>query len=128
MTIERREKDRRYCTYYLPLTDAVTTKQVGIMTDISLGGFKLECRESIPKGQVNQLHLTLINEIAPQDSIEIVGVCKWCQPDDIDPFSYNIGFEVLDMPPCDKNIFQLIFEEYGTPINSNQNNSDYLWK
>ena len=131
MTKERRKIDRRNFSYYMPVTDAASTEQVGIMTDISLGGFKLDSREPIPSGQVNRLRLNLTNEIAPQASLVFLGRSRWCQPDYIDPSIYNVGFEVVNMPPGDTIIFQRMFEKYGSQADSSQTNSyqnNYLWK
>jgi hypothetical protein len=126
MARERRKIDRRNFSYYIPVTDAATTEQVGIMTDISLGGFKLDSQRPIPEGQVNRLRLNLTNEIASQESLVFVGRSKWCQPDYIDPSTYNVGFEVVNMTPSDAIIFQRMFEKYGSKNNNNQI-GNYLW-
>ena len=129
MVKEQRKMDRRNFSYYMPVTDADSSKQVGIMTDISLIGFKLDSRQPIPNGQVNRLRLDLTYDLAPQAALVFAGRSKWCHPDYIDPSIYNVGFEIVNMLPDEKVIFQRVFERYGSQANGIGNNTgNYLWK
>ena len=129
MVREQRKLDRRNFSYYLPVTDAESARQIGIMTDMSLGGFKLDSRQPIPNGQVNRLRLDLTYDLAPQPALVFAGRSKWCHPDSIDSSIYNVGFEIVNMLPEDKVIFQRVFERYGSQTNDTGNNiGNYLWK
>jgi PilZ domain len=131
MVKEQRKLDRRNFSYYLPVADAQSAQPIGILTDISLGGFKLDSRQPIPNGQVNRLRLNLSSDFAPQSALVFAGRSKWCHPDHIDSSIYNVGFEVVNMLPEDKVIFQRVFERYGSQTNATGNNTDdfnYLWK
>ena len=126
---ENRRMDRRTFSYYMPVTDAASAVQVGIMTDISLGGFKLDSRQPIPNGQVNRLRLDLTYDIAPQASVVFAGRSKWCRPDTIEPSTYNVGFEIFNLSPDDAAILKRVYEKYGMPVNGIGNNvGNYLWK
>ena len=129
MLNEQRKLDRRNFSYYMPVTDAETAEQVGIMTDISLGGFKLDSRQPIPNGQLNHLRLNLTYDLTPQAALKVFGRSKWCHPDYVDPSIYNVGFEIVNLAPDDKVILQRVFERYGLQNNGiGNNNGNYLWK
>ena len=129
MVKEQRKMDRRNFSYYMPVTDADSSKQVGIMTDISLIGFKLDSRQPIPKGQVNHLRLDLTYDLAPQASLVITGQSRWCHPDYVEPTIYNVGFEIVNLAPDEKVILQRVYERYGSKNNGIvNNNGNYLWK
>ena len=113
MTNERRRIGRRPFSYYMPVSDVATSRQVGVMTDISLEGFKLDSRQPIPDGQVNHFRLNLTTEIAPKASVVFTGRSKWCQPDDLYPSIYNVGFEITNISRDDKLVIQRVYENYG---------------
>ena len=52
MINEQRRRTRRNLSYYMSVLDAKTKKPRGIMTNISMGGFRLDSREPIPPGQL----------------------------------------------------------------------------
>ena len=129
MVKEQRKMDRRNFSYYMPVTDADSSKQAGIMTDISLIGFKLDSWQPIPNGQVNHLRLDLTYDLAPQATLVLTGRSRWCHPDHVEPTIYNVGFEIVNMAPDDKVILQRVFERYGLQNNGIGNNKgNYLWK
>jgi hypothetical protein len=125
----KRKKDRREFTYYMQVKDDATKQIIGYLSDISTGGFKLDCPEKIPVGQDFRLHLDLTSDIADKTSLVFIARSKWCHPDHIDPTSFNVGFEVVNMAPSDIVIFQRIFEKYGSEQAARRKNSDdYLWR
>ena len=101
----------------------------GIMVDVSQGGFRLDSREPIPTGQIHHFRLDLTGELSPQASLVLVGRSKWCLPDYIDPSTYNVGFEIINMPAEDAHLLQRIFEKYGEQPNSRLVNKNYYpWR
>ena len=129
MVKEQRKMDRRNFSYYMPVTDAETAKQVGILTDISLIGFKLDSQQPIPNGQVNHIRLNLTYDLAPQAALVLYGRSKWCHPDYVEPSIFNVGFEIVNIAQDEKVILQRVFERYGTQNNGvGYNNGNYLWK
>lgn len=124
---EQRKKERKNLSYYLPVSDVDSTKQIGILVDISPEGFKLDSPEPIPDGQVCHFRLYLTNAISTQDSLVFSGRSKWCRPDYINPSTYNVGFELVDMSPEDAQLFQNLFEKYGSKPQV-FNSHKYPWK
>lgn len=125
---EKRKKDRREFTYYMQVKDDTTKKIIGYLSDISTGGFKLDCPQQIPPGQDFRLQIDLTAEVADKTTMVFIARSKWCRPDHIDPTSYNVGFEIVNMAPSDMMIFQRIFEKYGSENTTRRKSDDYLWK
>ena len=59
---EKRKKDRREFTYYMQVKDDTTKRIIGYLSDISTGGFKLDCPQQIPPGQDFRLQIDLTAE------------------------------------------------------------------
>ena len=130
MTNEKRKIERRTVSYYIPVTEAGTPRLVGVILDISLGGFKIDSREQIPSGRIKNFYIDLPNDIAPESARIITGRSKWCHPDYIDPNSYNVGYEFVNMSKANEIALQRIFENFGSKPgdSSRNNNNNYLWK
>ena len=128
---DKRKIDRREFTYYMQVTDDITKQLIGYLTDISTGGFKLDSPKEIPAGQDFRMHIDLTSDIADKNSMVFIARSKWCRRDHIDPNTYNIGFEIMNMSPSDMVIFQRMFDKYGSQ-NANRSkgksSDDYMWR
>jgi len=127
---DKRKIDRREFTYYMQVTDDITKQLIGYLTDISTGGFKLDSPKEIPPGQDFRMHIDLTSDIADKNSMVFIARSKWCRRDHIDPNTYNIGFEIMNMSPSDMTIFQRMFDKYGSKKSSQSKKGadDYLWR
>jgi hypothetical protein len=127
MANNKRKKDRRDFTYYMQVKDDATKQIIGYLSDISTGGFKLDCQQQIPAGQDFRLLIDLTAEVADKTSMTFIARSKWCHPDHIDPTSFNVGFEIVNMAPSDMMIFNRIFEKYGAENAKRKGSDNYLW-
>ena len=126
---DKRKINRRDFTYYMQVTDDINKQLVGYISDISAKGFKLDSQKQIPPGQDFRLHIELTPDIADTNSMVFVARSKWCRPDHVDPNTFNVGFEIINMTPSDMQIFQRMFEKYGSQTTMRSRKSDdYLWK
>ncbi len=124
---EKRKINRRDFTYYMQVLDDSTKQIMGYLSDISTGGFKLDCQREVPIEQDFRLSIQLTADIASKTSIEFIARSKWCRHDYIDPNTFNVGFEIINMAPSDMEIFQRIFDKYGSD-NARKGSDNYLWK
>jgi PilZ domain len=125
----KRKKDRRDFTYYMQVKDETTKELFGYLSDISTGGFKLDCDIEVPVGQDFRLQIELTADVADKTSMTFIGRSKWCHHDHIDPTSFNVGFEIINMSPTDMEIFTRMFEKYGSQNAVRKKSSDdYLWR
>ncbi len=124
--MERRKLDRRHFSYYMRVMNDTNGELVGHLADISTGGFKIESQKPIPLNLDFKLRIDLTGEVSDKSFITFIARSKWCQPDHIDPTSYNVGFQLISITPGDLEIFARMFEKYGTKAQNTSN--DYLWK
>lgn len=126
---DKRKIDRRDFTYYMQVKDEATKQVIGYLSDISSGGFRLDCPHEIPPGRDFRMHLDLTPEIADKVSMVFIARSKWAKRDFVDPTTFNVGFEIVNIAPGDMLIIQRMFEKYGSQRASKQKRSDdYLWK
>jgi hypothetical protein len=126
---EKRKLDRRDFSYYMQVTNDLTKEVLGYLSDISTGGFKLDSQNAIAPGQEYRIHIELTPEIADKNVMVFIARSKWCHRDHIDPNSYNVGFEIINMDPSDRAIFQRMFDRYGSENSfKSRRSDDYLWK
>ena len=128
MVTDRRKLLRRNLSYYMRVLDEVSGKLIGHLSDISTGGFKLDCSKPVPLKKDFRLRIDQTNEISNKSYMSFSARAMWCQVDQIDPNTYNVGFQIVDMTPADYDIFIKMFNTYGkknTP--HHKSNSDYLF-
>lgn len=125
----KRKINRRDFTYYMPVTDDLTKQLLGYLSDISTVGFKLDSKKEIRPGQDFRLHIELTAEIANKTSMVFIARSKWCHRDHVDPNTFNVGFEIINISPSDMDIFQLMFEKYGSQNTiRGKSSDDYMWR
>jgi len=126
---DKRRISRRDFAYYMQVTNDITKELLGYISDISTGGFKLDSPKKIMPGQDFRLHIELTPDIADKNAMVFIARSKWCHPDHIDPTSFNVGFEIINMSPSDVTIFQRMFDKYGSENRTkNRGSDDYLWR
>jgi hypothetical protein len=126
---EQRREQRKNFSYYMRLIDEETQDVIGHLTDISTGGFKMDSTEKLPLNKDYRLRMDLIGEVASKSSMIFVARTKWCETDPLDPFVFNIGFQIIQISPNDMDIFKRIVQKYGSqssdkPLDKRQSN---LW-
>lgn len=126
---EKRKVTRRDFTYYMPVADALTKQLIGHLTDISTGGFRLDSLREITPGEDLQMQIQLTPDIANKEFMVFIARSKWCQADRVDPNTFNVGFQILNMSPSDTVIFQRMCEKYSTQkMETNKRSDNYLWR
>jgi hypothetical protein len=126
---DKRKIDRRDFAYYMQVKDETTKQVIGYLSDISSGGFRLDCPKAIPPGSDFRMYLDLTADIADKNSMVFIARSKWVKPDYVDPNTYNVGFEIVNIAPSDMLIFQRMFEKYGSQNTTKRKSSnDYFWR
>ena len=111
---DRRNLDRKDFSYYMRLVDNDTQELVGHLVDISSGGFKLDSQNEIPPNKDFRFRMDLTSEVASKPSLVFLARSIWCEVDPLDPLSYNVGFQLVNISPGDIEIFNRMMEKYGT--------------
>ena len=110
---DRRHLERKDFSYYMRLIDNDTQDLVGHLVDISSGGFKLDSQGPIPINKDFRLRMDLTREVADKPAMVFVARSKWCEVDPLDPFIYNVGFQLVNISPADLEIFNRMMAKYG---------------
>ena len=110
---DRRHLERKDFSYYMRLVDNDTQDLVGHLVDISSGGFKLDSQSPIPINKDFRLRMDLTREVADKPAMVFVARSKWCEVDPLDPFIYNVGFQLVNISPADLEIFNRMMAKYG---------------
>lgn len=110
---EKRNLKRKPFSYYMQVLDDNTDKALGYLADISSRGFRLDCRQQLPVNQNYTLRFDLTDEVADKAFMMLVASSRWCRLDELDPFVYNVGFQIIRIDPEDAVIFKRIVEKYS---------------
>jgi len=113
---ERRNMERKDFSYYMRLVDNDTQNLLGHLVDISSGGFKVDSQTPIPINKDFRLRMDLTADIADKPAMVFVARSKWCQVDPLDPFIYNVGFQLINISPADLEIINRMMEKYGKKV------------
>ncbi|MGZ6223690.1 MAG: PilZ domain-containing protein [Syntrophales bacterium] len=113
MLPERRKYDRHNNGVYMRVTDKDTEEIMGYLTEISLGGFKLESPKNLTVDKDYTLRLEYAIEEKDKRYIVFVARPRWSQPDPITPYEYILGFQIVSMAPSEQEIYRSIVENYG---------------
>ena len=110
---KHKRPERKDFSYFMQLFNNETQELVGHLSDISSGGFKLDSMESIPPDTDFQFRLDLTRQVADKPFMIFVARSKWCKVDPLDPFCFNVGFQLINITPEDVEIFNRMIEIYG---------------
>ncbi len=118
MEPDRRSSKRKKFTYYMLVLDANTLQPIGYLTQISEVGIQVDSVKPLPVNANFKLRVDLTPDIANKTMMVFNGKSKWCQPDRMEPNSFNIGFEVNLLSRDDAAIYNRMIEKYA---------SDRIW-
>lgn len=118
MQQERRSIKRIKISYYVPVVNAESFEQLGILLEITTKGLLVDTQKILPIDQPLRLRLDLTDESFEQPFITFTAQAKWVRPDRIEPRFYNIGFEMLELSEVDQKIVEKIMEKYASWNNS----------
>jgi hypothetical protein len=95
-------------------TNNRTGELVGDLADISRDGFMLESLKPIPLNAEFSFRIDLSPEISTKPFIVFTARSRWSRTDPIDTRLYDVGFEIMKMDPSDTQVFQQIFDQFGS--------------
>jgi len=124
---ERRLRERRSFSHYMRLMNENTGELVGHLVNISREGFQLESLKPVPVNTDYPLRIEVPGDIGKKPFMVFIARSKWCRRDPIDSGLYDAGFLIVDINPNDLDIFQFIFEKYGSKRDDKDGTADYLW-
>ncbi len=110
---DRRRYKRRSLSYYMLISDANTEESVGHLVDITPDGLMMDCPKSLPLEKDFHLRLDTMPDVADKPFITFIARSKWCKPDVIEPYLFDVGFKIVSINPHDADIIRRIADKYA---------------
>ena len=110
---ERRKLKRRSLAYYMLVLDAKSREMLGHLVDITPLGLMMDSPKALPLENDYRLRLDTAPDVADKSFINFSARTKWCLPDAIEPYLYDIGFSIISIAPHDAEIIRQIAEKYA---------------
>jgi PilZ domain len=111
--IRRSRPERKDFFYYKQVMSPVTHEVIGHLADISTGGFKLDSLRPLPSNMDFQFLINLSGEVANKPHMVFGARSRWCRVDPLDPYVYNVGFQLVDIDLEDREIFNRMMDKYA---------------
>jgi hypothetical protein len=111
---ERTDERRKYGDY-MRVTDNFTHELLGYLTEISLGGFRLDSPKALKVKKDYTIRLEFASADADKPYVVFVARVKWVRPDPVIPGEYIQGFKIVSISPAEKEIYQSVVKQYGPP-------------
>jgi hypothetical protein len=97
------------------VTDNFTHELLGYLTEISLGGFRLEGPKTLKVKKDYTIRLEYGATEADKPYIVFVARAKWIRPDPIMPGENILGFQIVSISPSEQEVYERVVESYGPP-------------
>ena len=110
---ERRHTQRKKFGFYMRVLEDETEQTVGHLVEVSVDGFRLETSLPLPLQKEYHLHVELTPDISDKLFMFFAGKTKWCKPDSIMPDLCHVGFQMTNIRPHDREIYERLLETYG---------------
>ncbi len=95
------------------IADALTQETMGHLVDITPDGFMMDCPKAFPVERDFQFRLDTMPDGADKPFITVVARSKWCKPDVIEPYLYDVGFKIVNISQHDADIIRRISDKYA---------------
>jgi len=115
---ERRKSKRRSISYYMRIIDTGSNQMIGHLADISVQGLRIDSQKPLQVKKEYRLRIYTTADVADKDYIEFAACARWCEPDQLEPGLYDVGFEIVGIDRHDADIVQRIMNKYSVRENS----------
>ena len=111
---ERRTTPRKKIQVYLRVLNDDTGEILGHMVEVSSTGLQLETVGTLPVDKDHFLRIELTPDLGTVPYIVFIARSRWCRIDHLQPNLYHVGFELKEILPEDRDVFQRILQKFGT--------------
>lgn len=109
---EKRTTPRRKFNMYMRVLNDDIGEILGHMVEVSANGLRLETVGPLPLERDYYLRIELTPDLGPMPFIIFIARTKWCKMDTIQPNLFQVGFEIIEIVPEDKQAFLRIIRKY----------------
>lgn len=112
MAKKGRRQARKKISAVLRMFDRTTGMNLGRLSNISLDGFKLVSRDTIPVGSRYQISMVLPETIAGSNTLSFDCQAVWCTPATDSSNEFNAGFRIIRIGDNDLRVLVQLIERY----------------
>jgi hypothetical protein len=98
----------------MPVLDPKSEEILGHLVDITAQGIMMDSQKIYPLNKDFRLRMNVTADVADKSSIDFIARTKWCRPDSIEPYLYDIGFEIIKISNEDAGVIKRIVDKYGS--------------
>lgn len=109
---KNRKQSRKRIGTVLRLFDRNTGSNMGRLANISLEGFKLSTRESLPVGSRYPISMVLPETLGGSNTLSFDAQVVWCRPAADAPGEYRVGFRIVRLNESDLRILVQLIDKY----------------
>lgn len=109
---EKRTTPRKKFNMYMRILNDDTEEILGHMVEVSAIGLRMETVGPLPLGKDYYLRIELTPDLGPMPFIVFIARTKWCKMDTIQPNLFQVGFEIIEIVPEDREAFLRIIQKY----------------
>lgn len=110
---EKRTLPRKKFNMHMSVINDDTGEILGHMVEVSQIGLRLETVGPQPVDKDFYLHIELTPDLGPMPYIVFIARSKWCKMDTIQPNLFQVGFEIVEIVPEDREAFLRIIQKYA---------------
>lgn len=110
---EKRTTPRKKFNMYMRVLNDDTGEILGHMVEVSSTGLRLETVGPIPPNTDYYLRIEITPDLGSMPFIIFIARSKWCKIDAIQPNLFQVGFEIVEIVPEDKEVFLRIIQKYS---------------
>ncbi len=110
---ERRTVPRKKFKMYMRVLNDDTEEIIGHMVEVSQTGLRLETVGPVQPNRDFYLRIEITSDLGSMPYIVFIARSKWCQMDEIQPNLFQVGFEVVEIVPEDREVFTRIIQKYA---------------
>jgi hypothetical protein len=110
---EKRTTPRKKFNMYMRILNDDTEEILGHMVEVSAIGLRMETVGSLPLEKDYYLRIEITPDLGSMPFIVFIARTKWCKMDAIQPNLFQVGFEIIEMMPEDREVFLRIMQKYA---------------
>lgn len=111
---EKRTVPRKKFNMHMVVYNDDTGEILGHMVEVGSIGLRLETVGSLPLEKDYYLRIELTPDLgAPIPFLVFIARTKWCKMDAIQPNLFQVGFEIVEIMPEDREVFLRIIQKYA---------------
>ena len=110
---EKRTVPRKKVNMYMRVLNDDTQEIIGHIVEISQTGLRLETVGPVRAGLDFYMRIEITPDLGSTPYIVFIARSKWCRMDEFQPNLFQVGFELVEIIPEDRQVYLRIIQKYA---------------